>query len=96
MTWVWTDSMFLCVVQISEGHSLGLRSIHRNQSWQTLDTYHASLSVIAYACYTEPTADVVHSTAAKQENIVQGNKRSFALFQKENFQNAEKMFPANS
>ena len=44
----------------------------------------------------QPTADVVHSTAAKQENIVQGNKRSFALFQKENFQDAKTMFPANS
>ena len=85
--------------------SLGLPSIHRNQSWQTLDTYHASLSVMCMHAIVNPLQmkgtvhnfmKVVHSTAAKQENIVQGNKRSFALFQTENFRNAEKMFPANS
>ena len=39
----WFD--VLCV-ECAEGHSLGLPSIHINQSWQTIDTYHASLSVI--------------------------------------------------
>ena len=39
---------------------------------------------------------VVHSTAAKQENIEQGTKRSIALFPTENFQNTEKMFPVSS
>ena len=68
--WVTIDLTFLCVVLIS-----------MSQSWQALDTYHASLSVMCMHAIVNPLQmkgtvhnfmKVVHSTAAKQENIEQG------------------------